>query len=139
MMKLVNRFLIIAVMVFGVWFIVRHWDSVEMPAPENQSDIIFDEETGDVLDLETDSTLSFEDQLEALKTEPLRIHVEEARDIIPQETQPVSTTTPIVWAPVVEVTNTVVVTPPVVALGNSAVKVYLFDVNEIIKISLYKL
>ena len=69
-MKLINRLLIIAVMVFGVWFVVRHWDSVEMPLVEEGEDIILETEEGEgemVLDIESD--LSLEEQLRVLQKE----------------------------------------------------------------------
>jgi hypothetical protein len=76
MMKLVNRLLIIAVIAFGAWFLIQHWDSAEAPVAgeENNDDggeVVFEVQDGEeelVLDL--DSDLSLEEQLEALRKKP---------------------------------------------------------------------
>jgi hypothetical protein len=110
MMKLVNRLLIIAVMVFGVWFVVRHWDSVETPVVENGEDIVFEVEEGDgelVLDIESD--LSLEEQLDALRQES-------STTLVPVEKKVSSTK---IYKKVVEKKEVVFI--------ESEVKVYLFD------------
>ncbi len=109
-MKLINRLLIIAVMVFGVWFVVRHWDSVEMPLVEEGEDIVIEAGEGEdeiVLDIESD--LSLEEQLSALrkKSETLLVPA--------KKTVPVTTN------------KRVTTTNEKTSLSESAVKVYLFD------------
>ena len=72
MMKLVNRLLIIAVIAFGAWFIIQHWDSVETPTEiENTEEIAFEGEKGEdlMIDIDIDSPLSFDEQLKALEEE----------------------------------------------------------------------
>ena len=75
MMKLVNRLLIIAVIAFGAWFLIHHWDSVEAPAVEENDDggeVIFEIENNgeEELVLDLDSDLSLEEQLESLRKKP---------------------------------------------------------------------
>ena len=75
MMKLVNRLLIIAVIAFGAWFLIQHWDSVEAPAVEENDDggeVIFEIENNgeEELVLDLDSDLSLEEQLESLRKKP---------------------------------------------------------------------
>lgn len=76
MMKLVNRLLIIAVIAFGAWFLVQHWNSVEAPIVQEEEvgEVVFEVEEGeDELVLDLDSDLSLEEQLEALRKKPSTI------------------------------------------------------------------
>lgn len=94
-MKLVNRLLIIAVIAFGTWFLVQHWDSVEAPIVEEGGEIVFEatEEEGElVFDVESD--LSMEEQLEALREKavqqtllvPAETNMPQVQHVIQKET-----------------------------------------------------
>jgi len=76
MMKLINRLLIIAVIAFGAWFIIQHWDSVDTPIENkdtNTEEIILEEGEGEelVIEMDIDSPLSFDEQLEALEEQAI--------------------------------------------------------------------
>ncbi len=87
MMKLVNRLLIIAVIAFGTWFLVQHWDSVEAPVVEDEGgEVVFEVPEGEeelVLDL--DSDLSLEEQLDALRTKTTLTPIVEERKVVPAQ------------------------------------------------------
>lgn len=121
MMKLVNRLLIIAVIAFGTWFLVQHWDSVEAPIVEDEGgEVVFEVPEGEeelVLDL--DSDLSLEEQLDALRTKTTLVPAREERKVVPAAQQEPDT----VEEERVE-DETVVEN---VSEKNSSVIVYLFD------------
>jgi hypothetical protein len=114
MMKLVNRLLIIAVIAFGAWFLVQHWDSAEAPVFEEEvGEIVFEVPEGEeelVLDLESD--LSLEEQLEALRKKPSTTltPVEQKKEVL---------------LPISETTEEIETILPVDSSSN--VTVYLFD------------
>jgi hypothetical protein len=116
MMKLVNRLLIIAVLAFGVWFIVQHWDSAEAPiVKEEIGEVVFEVGEGEeelVLDMNSD--LSLEEQLESLRVKP-KTTLAPAKSVVSKVNEEVTTTT-------VEVVEN-----NVIKAENSVVKVYLFD------------
>ena len=73
-MKLVNRLLIIAVIAFGAWFIIQHWDSAETSKEiEKTEEVSLQEEGRDDMildmDMDMDSPLSFDEQLKVLEEE----------------------------------------------------------------------
>ena len=107
MMKLVNRLLIIAVIAFGAWFIIQHWDSVETPV-EDQGEVVFEVTEGEgELVLDIDSDLTLEEQLAALR--------QQRETVAPALLSATTTVT----------TEKKEATP--VAMGESKVKVYLFE------------
>ena len=74
MMKLINRLLIIAVIAFGAWFIIQHWDSVNTSMENNDTEkIVLEEGEEDELaiDMDIDSPISFDEQLAALEDKTL--------------------------------------------------------------------
>jgi hypothetical protein len=119
MMKLVNRLLIIAVIAFGAWFLIQHWDSAELPVIENDGgEVVFEPVEGEdelVLDIESD--LSLEEQLEALRTK--------STTTLTSSKAPIKSVVSNGENPILETTKEI--ENDVVKAENSVVKVYLFD------------